>query len=164
MRVNRTLKINIIAGLIMNVIVSASMTVSAQDHPSIAAGVPFFYYQNLSAAAAWYKNKLGLKPLTEEDWVVIFELTPTSYIGLVNASGGSLKPSDNKGALLSIETAELKAWWNRLKEVDGINMIHGIQEGADGMIEEFRMYDPEGYMVEFFRWKAHRVESSRYKK
>lgn len=121
--------------------------------PPITGGVPFFYYQNLEEAANWYEHKLGLKKTAEKDWVVVFELTPTSYIGLVNASGGSLIPAENKGALLSIEAEQLEAWYEYLKDVPGINMIHGIEEGAYGMIEEFRMSDPGGYIVEFFRWK-----------
>ncbi len=121
--------------------------------PSINAGVPFFYYNDLQKAADWYEHKLGLKKVAHKEWVIIFELTPTSQIGLVNASGGSLEPTDNKGALLSIETNELEAWYERLKSVEGINMIHGIEIGAGGMIEEFRMTDPGGYVIEFFRWK-----------
>lgn len=123
-------------------------------NPSIAGGVPFFYYDDLAEASDWYQNKLGLKKYADEGWVVIFELTPSSYIGLVNATGGSLRPIEEKGALLSIETEELEAWYARLKDVDGINMIHGIEIGAQGLIEEFRMSDPGGYVVEFFRWRA----------
>lgn len=135
---------------------------SELSHPTIAGGVPFFYYADLKVAADWYEHKLGLKRATDEDWVVIFELTPTSYIGLVNATGGSLRPDSTKGALLSIETAELEAWWEKLKDVDGIDMIHGVETGAGGMIEEFRMYDPGGYIVEFFRWRQGRPEASKY--
>lgn len=149
-------------GVLLN-INAYSLTYAADNtNPSIAGGVPFFYYMDLQAATDWYKSKLGLKPLTEEDWVVIFELTPTSFVGLVNASGGSLRPTANKGAMLSIETAELEAWWEKLRHVEGIDMIHGIEDGAGGMIEEFRMNDPEGYIIEFFRWRDHRPEAKRY--
>ncbi len=148
-------------GSVLSLLLAGEIT-AAEPNPSIAAGVTFFYYQDLPAAAAWYKNTLGLKLITEEDWVYIFELTPSSFIGLVNDSGGSLKPTKNKGALLSIETPELEVWWDTLKDKQGIDMIHGIEDGADGMIEEFRMYDPEGYIVEFFRWRANRPEARRY--
>ncbi len=94
-------------GLIVSVMLFAQACASDNSNPSIAAGVPFFYYNDLNAAANWYENKLGLNKVTEEEWVVIFELTDTSYLGLVNASGGSLKPTGGKGAVLSIETAEL---------------------------------------------------------
>ena len=163
-----TIKMNpvstILIGLIFNAMVLTSTFASDHTNPSIAGGIPFFYYKDLQAAADWYKNKLGLKPLTEESWVAIFELTPTSFLGLVNASGGTLRPTANKGALLSIETAELEAWWEKLKDVEGIDMIHGIEDGAGGMIEEFRINDPEGYIIEFFRWRNHRPEAKRYLK
>ncbi len=151
-------------GLIVSVMLIAQACASDNSNPSIAAGVPFFYYNDLNAAANWYENKLGLKKVTEEEWVVIFELTDTSYLGLVNASGGSLKPTEDKGAVLSIETSELEAWYDKLKDLEGINMIHGIEEGADGMIDEFRMTDPGGYIIEFFRWRNHRPEAKRYQK
>ena len=153
-----------LAGLVFNVIVSAAAFAEDDGHPSIAGGVPFFYYSDFPAAVDWYKNKLGLKPLTEEDWVVVFELTSTSYIGLVNATGGALKPTADKGALLSIDTVELEAWWDKVKDMEGIEIKNAIITGADGMIEQFSLYDPGGYIVEFFRWKEHRPEAQRYNK
>jgi catechol 2,3-dioxygenase-like lactoylglutathione lyase family enzyme len=147
------------------IVVLYSQACATDDaNPSIAGGVPFFYYNDLNEAAEWYEKKLGLKKVTNEEWVIIFELTNGSYLGLVNATGGSLKPTEDKGALLSIETAELEAWYEKLKDVEGINMVHGIEVGADGMIEEFRMVDPGGYIIEFFRWRQHRPEAARYAK
>ena len=147
---------------IVNFLLLSPACASNIAHPSIAGGVPFFYYNDLNGAADWYQNKLGLKRVTNEEWVVIFELTDTSYIGLVNATGGSLRPTEDKGVVLSIETAELEAWYNKLKDEDGIDMIHGIEVGANGMIEEFRMHDPGGYIVEFFRWRSDRPEARKY--
>lgn len=138
---------------VMGLLAVSPLRAAPESNPSIAGGVPFFYYQDLATAADWYENKLGLKKYADEGWVVIFELTPSSYLGLVNATGGSLRPIEEKGALLSIETEELEAWYERLKDVEGINMIHGIEVGAKGLIEEFRMSDPGGYVVEFFRWR-----------
>ena len=153
-----------LAGLVISVPVSITAVAADEGHPSIAGGVPFFYYNDFRTAVDWYKNVLGLKPLTEEDWVAIFELTSDSYIGLVNATGGALKPTADKGALLSIDTAELEAWWDKVKDAEGIKVKNGIITGADGMIEQFSLYDPGGYIVEFFRWKEHRPEAQRYNK
>ena len=84
--------------------------------------------------------------------IAIIRLTPTSYLGLVNADGGSLRPIEEKGALLSIETDHLEEWWDELKDVEGLNIVHGIEVGGQGLIQEFRMLDPGGYVIEFFRW------------
>lgn len=140
--------------LIMVLLMSQTL-VSGEDgvRPAITGGMPFFYYKDLQAAADWYENQLGLKRVADKDWVVIFELTPSSFIGLVNASDGSLIPTEDKGALLSILAEDLEGWWDYLKDKPEIDMIHGIEEGAAGMIDEFRMNDPEGYVIEFFRWK-----------
>ena len=75
-----------------------------------------------------------------------------------------MKPTEDKGAIFSIDTPDLEAWWDRLKDMEGINIKNGIRTGADGMIESFSVYDPEGYIVEFFRWKEHRPEAQRYGK
>lgn len=130
----------------------AGDAVAREAIPQVTAGVPFFYYDDLEEAKAFYGDKLGFPMLADRGWVAIFALTPTSYVGLVNADGGTLSPIDDKGVLLSIETEELEAWWDKLKDVEGINMIHGIEIGAHDMIEEFRMTDPGGYIVEFYRW------------
>ena len=122
--------------------------------PTIKAGVPFFYYHNLEEAAAWYEHKLGLKKHADEDWVVIFELNPSSHIGLVNASSGAMQPTKEKGAMLSIETDDLEGWYEKLQSTEGINMINGIEVGAQGLIDEFTVQDPGGYTVEFFRWRV----------
>lgn len=153
-----------LAGLVVSVLVSMTVIAADEGHPSIAGGVPFFYYDDFQAAVDWYRNVLGLEPLTEEDWVAIFELTAGSYIGLVNATGGTLKPTADKGALLSIDTAELEAWWDKVSTAEGVEIKNGIITGGDGMIEQFSLYDPGGYIIEFFRWKDHRPEAQRYTK
>lgn len=150
-------------GLILSVLVIAQGFASQPPaNPSVAAGVTFFYYDDLDEAADWYENKLGLIKLTDEGWVVIFELTDSSHLGLVNATEGSLKPTENKGAMFSIDTAELEAWHEKLKDVEGINMKQGIQESTNGMIEVFSIMDPGGYIIEFFRWRSHRPEAKKY--
>ena len=151
-------------GLFLNLMFLLQGYAAQHTNPSIAGVVPFFYYNNLNDAADWYEKKLGFKKITDEEWVVIFKITDTSYIGLVNATGGSLMPTAEKGALLSIETAELESWYEKLDAIDGIHMIHGIERSDDGMIEEFRMTDPGGYIVEFFRWRSHRAEAEKYAK
>ena len=131
----------------------SSLPVAAQPNPPITGSVPFLYYHDLEEAANWYEHKLGLRRVVDEGWVVVFELTPTAFIGLVNATGGTLRPAEDKGVLLSIETHELEAWHRKLKGIEGANVIQDIEVGAKGMIEEFRLQDPGGYIVEIFRWR-----------
>jgi catechol 2,3-dioxygenase-like lactoylglutathione lyase family enzyme len=149
-------------GLIVNPVLLSPVYASPPARLSIANTVPFFYYTNLDEAVDWYENKLGFKKVTQEDFVVIFEITKTSQLGLVNATGGTLQPTDKKGVLLSIETAELESWYERLNAVEGINITQGIVKNDNGLIEEFRLVDPGGYIIEFFRWRSHRAEAKKY--
>jgi len=150
-------------GFVLGVLFFVPGTASEpHNNPSVAAGVTFFYYEDLAKAADWYENKLGLKKVTDEGWVVIFEWTESSHLGLVNATEGTLKPTTDKGAMYSIDTADLEDWYERLKNVEGISIPQGIQESSNGMIEVFSITDPGGYIVEFFRWRDHRPEAEKY--
>lgn len=152
-------------GSILGILLFVQETASeSHTNPSISAGVTFFYYDDLDEAVDWYENKLGLNKVTDEGWVVIFEWTDFLHLGLVNATQGSLRPTEDKGAMYSIDTAELEAWYEKLKDIAGINMTQGIQESTNGMIEVFSVTDPGGYIVEFFRWRSHRPEAKKYMK
>ena len=139
----------------LSILALSGCDAKAQDTSTlrISAGVPFFYYQDLTVAADWYEHTLGLRKVADEGWVAIIEITPTSFIGLVNATDGTLRPTAEKNVLLSIETPDLEAWHEKLTATPGSNITQNIEIGAKGKIEEFRMQDPGGYVVEFFRWR-----------
>jgi catechol 2,3-dioxygenase-like lactoylglutathione lyase family enzyme len=131
--------------------------------PSVTALVPNFYYHDLATAREWYVDKLGFTPIYEGGWVVIVEVAPGMQIALVDGERGTLKPVEDKGALLVIETDELEEWYRYVSRLEGIEwyqygnesgryrLKHGIMEHEE--IEEFRIVDPGGYIIEFYRWK-----------
>lgn len=122
--------------------------------PKITSTISFFYYNDLRKAADWYENKLGLARSMDEKWVVLFALKGGARLGLVKTSDESLEAATNKGVMLSLETEQLEEWYDRLKDDDDVPMIHGIRTSSGGMIEEFQIIDPGGYIVEFFRWRG----------
>ncbi len=157
------------AGWVVSVLLAmAPLTIIADtpkgpDLPSVNALIPNFYYEDLDAAREWYVDKVGFRPLVDLGWVVIVEIGPGMQLALVDGERGSLEPVDEKGALLVIETDELEAWYQHMSGIDGIEWFqyehdadryrlkHGIMEHRE--IEEFRVLDPEGYIIEFYRWK-----------
>jgi len=95
---------------------------------------------------------------------VIVEIAPGRQLALVDGERGTLSPTPEKGALLVIETDALEEWYAYVSAIEGIDwyqygldfrqgveLKHGIMD--HGTIEEFRILDPEGYIIEFFRWK-----------
>jgi predicted enzyme related to lactoylglutathione lyase len=163
-KIRRTASVFLLASFLGSPFLMQGIAAEQRPNPPIAAGVTFFYYDDLDEAVDWYENKIGLDKVTDEGWVVIFEWTNSLRLGLVNATEGSLRPTENKGAMYSIDTADLEAWYEKLKDVDGIDLTQGIQQSTNGMIEVFSITDPGGYIIEFFRWRNHRPESRQYTK
>jgi catechol 2,3-dioxygenase-like lactoylglutathione lyase family enzyme len=116
--------------------------------PGTTGMITFFYYDNHAEAVDFYTNKLGLKVVMDDGWIVIVETAPGSRIALADPSEGFLKPVKDKGALIAIETEELEAWYEKLK-VQGMEFLFGWEDGD--YVQQFRVYDPGGYVVEFVR-------------
>ena len=120
--------------------------------PSVAGVVTLFYYRDLPAARKWYDSRLGFECTMDIEGVVMYRIHEHSHLALVAADFGSQRPIDgtNKGAMISLQTDELNTWHRRLAGVCGAE--HGICVGAGGRTREFKVYDPEGYSLEFFEW------------
>ncbi|MGC1301001.1 MAG: VOC family protein [Caulobacteraceae bacterium] len=130
----------------------------ASDHLALSkfpqGVITFFYYDDLSGAAAFYRDVIGLKSVMVSDWCVIFELNPGARLGLVNATAGSQRPmaGRNKGAILSLQIEDVDACLERLKRLGLAPASAVLAEGCCGRTREIKIHDPEGYTVEFFEW------------
>jgi catechol 2,3-dioxygenase-like lactoylglutathione lyase family enzyme len=124
--------------------------------PTITGIFTLFYYRDLVAARDWYESRLGFERTTDFAGVVIFRIHKDSHLVLVAADFGSQRPirGRNKGVVLSIQTDELESWHRRLAGVGVEGTESGIRVGAGGRTREFKVYDPEGYSLEFFEWTA----------
>lgn len=141
------------------------VTGSAQERPlpPIDALTPNFYYDDVEAAKRWWVDVLGFRMMIDLGWVAIVELQPGMQMALVDGERGTLRAVDDKGALLVIETDALEEWHAHVTSLKGIEwydypddprrspLPSGIMEHPE--IYEFRIVDPGGYIVEFFRWK-----------
>ena len=130
----------------------ATPAVGLENRPPVKGQVTFLYFNDLPGADAFYGEVLGLEKEFELDWVKIYKLSPTSSVGLVNATDGTLRPSDDKPVMVSIvvDETELEAWWRYLKE-RGAEVSELSPEG-DGAVRAFSFEDPEGYALEVFAW------------
>ncbi len=122
---------------------------ATETAPATHGMMTFFYYDNHTEAVDFYKNTLGFKEVLNDGWIVIVEAAPGSRIALADSIKGSLKPVKDKGALIAVETEELESWFEVLK-ARGVQFISGWEDGD--YVQQFRIYDPGGYIVEFVRW------------
>jgi extradiol dioxygenase family protein len=119
----------------------------------VDAQVTFFYYKDLAAPERFYGETLGFPKTFDKGWVKFFQLTPHSYVGLVDEAHGYHKALDQKSVMLSMETPNLEDWYERAKQRGALFQNHPDFAGAaEKMVTGFMLSDPGGYTVEFFRF------------
>jgi catechol 2,3-dioxygenase-like lactoylglutathione lyase family enzyme len=123
------------------------------ERPPVEGQVTFLYYEDLEEASRFYSEVLGLETSFELEWVKIFRLTPSSSVGLVNATGGAHRPSSDKPVMVSLVVApeEVDRWHAYLKS-RGVDVGEAPKVGAAGNVKAFGFKDPAGYTLEVFAW------------
>jgi lactoylglutathione lyase len=121
--------------------------------PSIQtqANLVFFYYKDLAAAAAFYENVLGLTLSVDQGWCKIFQITPQSFVGLVDGENGTHKPNDTKPVILSFVSDQVDDWYAHLK-AHNVTIFKELKSHESIGVRGFMALDPEGYTLEFERF------------
>ena len=120
---------------------------------SIKESILMFYYKDLSEVVPFYEETLGLTKTFNEDWVKIYQLTATSFVGLVQESEASFhRAHADNAVMLSIVTEQVDAWYELLKRDQGIIFLKDIYDNEHAPIRAFLVKDPGGYSIEFFQW------------
>jgi predicted enzyme related to lactoylglutathione lyase len=116
--------------------------------------ITFFYYDQLPVAAEFYRTVIGLPLVMSDAWCAVFALNGGAQLGLVDAVTGSQRPvaGINKGTILSLEVDDVSQCLERLKALGVAAPGAELVAGAGGRTQEFKVLDPGGYTVEFFRW------------
>lgn len=129
------------------------MTGTLDAMPPVSSQVTFFYYKDLAAPELFYGETLGFPKTFDKGWVKFFQLTPHSYVGLVDETKGHHKALDQKSVMLSMETPDLEDWYERAKARGAPFQNHpDFARAAEKMVTGFMLSDPGGYTIEFFRF------------
>lgn len=120
----------------------------------VKGAVTFFYYDDLDGAVAFYEGVIGLRKVVHNEVCGMFELCPGALLGLVNGVVGSQTPiaGPNKGAVVSLEVEDLDACLALMKARGVVDKSAHTERGGGGRTLEFKLRDPGGYSIEFFRW------------
>lgn len=118
----------------------------------VNAQVTFFYYADLAAPENFYGALLGFPKTFDKGWVRFFQLTPHSYVGLVDETRGHHKKGGEKSVMLSIETDALEGWHARARAGGTPFQVEPDFADTARLITNFMLTDPGGYTVEFFRF------------
>lgn len=127
---------------------------SSAKRPGVTGILTIFYYRDLAAAADWYEHRLGFERACDFEGQILFRVHQENHLALVADGHGSQRPivGRNKGAVLSIQTDDLEGWREHFAGRGFPLAKRDIVIGYGGRTREFKLYDPEGYAIEFFEW------------
>ena len=114
----------------------------------VQAGITFFYYKYLAAAQKFYEDVLGLRMMVDQGFCKIYQVSPTSFVGLVDEKQGLHSASETKSVTLSFVTKQIDEWYEYLRS-KGTKLREPISNSSQHPTRGFVAYDPEGYSLEF---------------
>ena len=114
---------------------------------NIEASNTILYCEQWRETTAFYRDALGLSKTAATDWLVEFQLTPTSRLGVADAKRTSIRPAEGAGITLTFKVADLRAVHENLRH-KGIEVdpIRDCKMGG----QAFFLHDPEGNRLEFW--------------
>ena len=118
---------------------------------SMGASIIFTYYRDLARAADFYAQVLGLELVMDHGYAKVFQLTPHSFIGLVDGEKGTFKSSDTKPVIIATVTEDVEKWYDHLI-ASGVTILKPIKDNPTLGLRGFAALDPEGYVLEFERF------------
>lgn len=120
----------------------------------IRASNLFLYYKDLKAAGNFYSNTLGMEEVADYGMAKILRMAEDSYLILVDAKEGMHTATEPKTVALALLTDQLDEWYSYLKEKN-VKIKYDYNPKKGGPHDGFVIYDPEGYLLEFERFKQH---------
>ncbi len=114
----------------------------------------FLYYKDLKAATHFYQQTLGLELLADYEMATIFRIAGDAFLILVDADKGMHSAEEPKTVALALLTDQLDEWWDYLN-AQKVEVKYGYKPKEGGAHDGFVMIDPEGYLLEFERFKQH---------
>jgi len=120
----------------------------------VQANIVFLYYRDIPAAQRFYEDVLGLRLTVDQGYSKIYQVSPTSFVGLVDESQGLHRASEAKPVTLSFVTDQVDAWYAYLV-ARGVRMRSPLRDGTRQPTRGFVAIDPEGYFLEFEWFPPH---------
>lgn len=115
----------------------------------IRATVQWLYYTDLPAMQNFYQQLLGVSMICDQGWAKIYQVSPSSFIGLVDGAKGLHKVSDSARVTVSFFTHNVESWFAKAKNTAGLALRTPEITHEGKMVSLFVAYDPDGYFLEW---------------
>ena len=135
-------------------VVIASDSVAADSGKlGIKESYVMLYYKSLYAPRNFYGDVLGLEATFYDEWVTLYRITTSSYVGIVKEGEGAYHSvRDNNAVMLSLVVDNVNSWFDKIKLNQDVVILKEIYNNKNAPIRAFLLEDPGGYTVEVFQW------------
>ncbi|MEM8862821.1 MAG: VOC family protein [Chloroflexota bacterium] len=133
-------------------VVNAIEPTFSQNRPSnlgIRATVQWLYYTDLPAVQTFYEQLLGVEMICDQGWAKLYQISPSSLIGLVDGAKGLHKVTDSARVTVSFFTQDVESWFEKAKSTAGFELRTPEITDESGLVKIFVGYDPDGYFLEW---------------
>ena len=118
--------------------------------PTIKANNLFLYYKDLAAAQDFYEVTLGLKRVLDYGFASIRQISPTTYISLVDETRGMHSFTETKAVDVAFGMRRLRPWARAAEKHAASLDIHELRPDSTGRNSKgFIGLDPQGYTLIF---------------
>lgn len=134
----------------------AAVRVPKRSTPALGvqANLVFLYYKDVPAAQRFYEDVIGLTLTVDQGFAKIYQVSPSSFIGLVDEAQGMHRASETKAVTVSFITDDVDKWYEHFK-AKGVKLRGPIGNATRHPTRGFVAYDPEGYYLEFETFLDH---------
>jgi predicted enzyme related to lactoylglutathione lyase len=141
----------------MAIFSSLQLAIAQQETPVPSPGIneqyTMLYYKDMEAPRKFYGGLLGLTSTMDDEWLSLYQVTPSSFIGVIKEAEESWhKVQATNAVMISIVTDDVDAWYERVLADGGVKIVLEIYDNESVPIRAFMMEDPGGYTVEDFQW------------
>lgn len=120
----------------------------------VQANIVWLYYRDVPAAQRFYAEVLGLTLVVDQGFAKVYQVSPTSFVGLVDEAQGLHRASETKAVTVSFVTEQIDEWYRYLQS-KGVTIRDPIGNATRHPTRGFVALDPEGYFLEFERFLEH---------
>ena len=114
----------------------------------------FYYYRDLDAAWAFYRDVLGFETVADYGFAKMMRVAHGSYLTLVDEASGMHSTDEPKSVTLALVTEQVERWYHYLKWA-GVPIERALNWEPGKAHDGFVALDPEGYFIEVERFNPH---------
>ena len=120
------------------------------------ATITWLYYRDLPRMERFWGEVMGLRPVVDQGWAKVYQGSRTGFIGLVDERRGMHRSTEKKAVNVSFIIDDIDGWFRTVKQRESFALRGtAITDDEAGRYRAFVGYDPEGYFLEFDRFRVH---------